>query len=45
MKKIITLILVFSLVLSVGLGLVSCDRDYDENEVKTAAIPLIEKSK
>ena len=44
MKKIITLILVFSLILSLSLGLSSCDREYDENEVREAAINLIEKS-
>ena len=44
MKKIITLILVFSLVLSLSLGLSSCDREYDANEVSTAAKDLIEKS-
>ena len=44
MKKIITLILVFSLILSLSLGLSSCDREYDENEVREAAVNLIEKS-
>ena len=44
MKKIITLILVFSLAFSLSLGLSSCDREYDANEVSTAAKDLIEKS-
>ena len=44
MKKIITLILVFSLILSLSLGLSSCDREYDENEVREVAVNLIEKS-
>lgn len=44
MKKIINLIFVFSLILSLSLALTSCDREYDEEEVKAAAIPLIEKS-
>ncbi len=44
MKKIITIILVLSLVFSLNLSLISCDREYDENEVSVAAISLIEKS-
>ena len=44
MKKLISLILVVSLFFSLSIALTSCDREYDENEVKEAAIPLIEKS-
>ncbi len=44
MKKILILILVISLIFSLSIGLTSCDRDYDEAEVSSAAKSLIEKS-
>ena len=44
MKRIITLFVAISLIFSLGLNLTSCDREYDEAEVKAAAEVLIEKS-
>lgn len=44
MKRFITLILILSLVISLSTCLTSCDRDYDGEEVRIAAIELIEKS-
>ena len=44
MKRIIALILLLCTVLSASLIFTSCDREYDEKEVKDAATLLIEKS-
>ncbi len=44
MKRIITLFIAISLIFSLNLSLTSCDRKYDEAEVKAVAEILIEKS-
>ncbi len=44
MKRILTLFIAFSLIFSLSLSLSSCDREYDEAEVKAVAEVLVEKS-
>lgn len=44
MKRFITLILAICMCFSTSLALVSCDREYNEEEVEAAAKDLIEKS-